>query len=74
MANTKPVMVEIDLEKLGAKDKAAAEKLLGTFIKQRNTGKARDKAIQKAVKALKTKYETEFKAMVKVEMTKAGLS
>jgi len=48
-------------------------KLTSTFLTSHVQGKKRDQAIQKAVKALKAKYPTEWKTLLGVELKKEGL-
>ena len=58
-------MAKVNIElPTGVESAEQLQKLLDTFVKQRVTSKARDKAVQQATKELKNKYGTEFKALV----------
>ena len=49
------------------------KKLTGTFLKARETGKRRDKAIMEATKALKKQYKADFKKLLDTELKKVNL-
>jgi len=54
-------------------DKATFEKLFGTFNKQREYTQKRDKCTRLAFTALKDKHPNDYKALLNVELKKAGL-
>ena len=50
------------------------KKLTATFLGARLLGKKRDKAIQNATKALKVKHQADWKALLKTELVKQGIT
>ena len=61
--------VEVELPE-GIDSKESLDKLFATFMKQRVSGKSRDKAIRTATKTLITNHKPEYDKLVATNMPK----
>ena len=71
MANGEKATVEMEVpEGMSAEQ---FKNLTSTFLKQKDLGRKRDIAIQKATKALREKYPSDYKTILNTELKKVGL-
>ena len=69
MTTGRRAKVEIELPE-GVESKEALDKLFATFMKQRVSGKSRDKAIRTAMKSLIDAHKAEYDRLVATNMPK----
>lgn len=66
-------MADVDLTKLGVKSEAEFEKLFASFMKQRVSTAARDKATRAAQKELIEKHRADYDTILAKHMKAAGV-